>query len=122
MSNRCNRNILNAVPTVVEGATVTLAVTTTPAITPEFGQCLSFRVSPALDPVTGQEVTTLTIGTTTGQIVDNCGETLPAQMIADAMCCDKCNVFTVQFGVQGTKTVFFARRGFARRKTRTVAP
>jgi len=120
--NNCRRLVATATPTVTEGATVALDITN-PTTAPEFSQCIAFRIAPApLDPTTGQEVCTLTIGGVTGQIVGNCGETIPAQMIADALCHNPCNVFVVQFGVQGTTSVFYARRGFARRKTYSVAP
>jgi len=121
MDNRCKRPILTATPTVVEGATVALAITI-PTTPPEFGQCIAFRIMPELDPVTGQEVVNITIGGITAQLIGNCGETIPSQMIADALCHNPCNVFTVQLGVQGTKQVFFARRGFVRRRCFTVAP
>ena len=122
MSNMCKRMALTATPTVTEGATIALAITN-PTTPPEFAQCIAFRISPApLNPTTGQEVVTLTIGGITGQIVGNCGETIPAQMIVDALCHNPCNVFVVQFGIQGTTNVFYARRGFARRKTYSVVP
>ena len=122
MSCVCKRMALSATPTVAEGVTVALAIAN-PTTPPEFAQCIAFRITPApLDPTTGQEVVTLEIGGVTGQIVGNCGETIPAQMIVDALCHNPCHVFTVQFGIQGTTNVFYARRGFARRRTFSVAP
>jgi len=113
----CQPLIPTATATVVEGATVTITAQV-PTVAPNFSQCLAFAMPTPASPTTGQEVVSLVWGGTTAQIVDNCGRTIPAQMLS----CDSCHKYLVQFGLAGTTPVFYARRGFKCRRTTTVAP
>lgn len=123
MNNNCDccpTLIPTAVATVTEGATIAVAVSQ-PTTAPVYGNCYKFTIPAGLTANTGQELTNISIGGVTGTLLDNprCKRTVPSQMLGCPNCC---RVYTVQFAVDGTTNIFYAIRGFAPRRTTTVAP
>jgi len=118
----CKKPISRATATITAGASVVVTFPTA-VTTPEFGQCYSFVVEGDLSAMVGTEEVAINIAGTDIPIVDNCGLFITAQMLRRALadgCAVRNPVYRVQFGAATQGGVFYARRGFAKRRT-TVA-
>jgi len=115
----CKPLVARATATITAGTSVVIDFPTT-IQTPDFGKCVPFIIETDLVALVGTEEVAISIEGVSIPVVGNHGLFITSQMLRRQRtngCVCKSPVYIVQYGATAQGAVFFARRGFAKRKT-----